>query len=197
MTRDVEQDQAFGFSKSRSASILLHQEHDYSPTISHDDQRGNAQNNNWTLEALQEHPSNRGMCNPTISSSAQPPAGLCRSDSLWENHANHQQVMDIDHLIYTCHNSVINYGQQEQKLYHPNIPHENVLHLGSTSSLSRSHGKGIRSKVRVNPSTPGRSLIELMPAPAAGKKLIMEEILADGLTLTLCSRADPATMSFT
>lgn len=196
-THDVEQAQAFQYSKCRSASALLQQQHDYSPTVSHDQRRGNSQNNhNWTSQALQERLSNQGMYNPTLSSSVQPPAGLCRSDSLWENHANHQQVRDIDHLMYTSDNPVIDHGQQEQELYYSNIPREDVLHLGSSSS-SRSHGKGIRSKVRVNPSIPGRSLIELMPAPAAGKKLIMEEILADGLTLTLCSRADPATMSFT
>lgn len=197
-TRDVQQAQAFQYSKCRSASALLHQQQDYSPTVSHDPQRGNSQNNhNWTSQALQERLINQGMYNPTLSSSAQPPAaGLCRSDSFWENHATHQQVTDIDHLMYTSDNPVINYGQQEQELYYSDIPREDMLHLGSPSS-SRSHGKGIRSKVRVNPSTPGRSLIELMPAPAAGKKLVMEEILADGLTLTLCSRADPATMPFT
>lgn len=213
-TRDVEQAQASQYSKlCRSASGLLQQQHhDYSPTVSHDQRRGiNSQNHhNWTnSQALQERLINQGMYNPTLSSPAQPPAaGLCRSvDSLcWENHANHhQQVRDIDHhLMYTSDNPVmINHGQQEQELYYSNIPcEEDVLHLGSLSSSSRfSHGKGSRSKVRVNPSTPaGRSLIDqLMPAPAAaGKKLIMEEILADGLTLTLCSsRADPAPMSFT
>lgn len=203
---DVEQAQASQlYSKCRSASALLHQQHqhDYSPTVSHDQRRGNSQNHhNWpSSQALEERLINQGMYNPTLSSSAhQPPAGLCRSDSLWENHAHHQQVRDTDHLMYTSdHNPVINHGQQEQELYYSNIPREDVLHLGSLSSSRSHHGKGSRSKVRVNPSTPaGRSLIELMPAPAAaGKKLIMEEILADGLTLTLCSRADPTTMSFT